>query len=144
MRVKFVILACAALFPATSNAAAQANAMTESAQARELWTGVWQNGDNSMHVRATKCGEATMCGTVVWANEQAKAQIAEKGRTLVGTEVFRDFRQTGPNQWKGKFYVPALDKTVSGRIELTDPESITASACAFALVCQTRHYKRIR
>jgi uncharacterized protein (DUF2147 family) len=59
--------------------------------------------------------------------------------------VFREFRQTGSNEWKGKVYVPALDQTISGRIELTDSDSITASGCAlFGFGCQTRHWKRIR
>lgn len=144
MRLKILVLACAALSSLTATASAQAAPETEKPQPSEMWSGVWENGDNSMHVRATRCGES-MCGTVVWADDKFKAKVAEKGRTLIGTEVFRDFHQTGPNQWKGKVYVPTLDKTVSGRIELTDPESITASACAFGPIgCQTRHYKRIR
>jgi uncharacterized protein (DUF2147 family) len=135
------LLACAALTLAVATGSARADPEPARGAA---WTGTWTNMNNTMHVRAGRCGDA-MCGTVIWADDKSKADIASRGRTLVGTQVFREFRQTGPNEWKGKVYVPALDQTISGRIELTDPESITASGCAlFGFGCQTRHWKRIR
>jgi len=142
MRVKSLMLACAMLSGAAA-LAPQASAASDPA-AGPSWAGVWANGNNRMHVRAARCGEA-MCGTVVWADDKMKQEVAARGRSLVGAQVFRDFRQIGPNQWKGLVYIPAIDKTVSGKIELNDSESITASACMFGPVgCQTRHYKRIR
>jgi uncharacterized protein (DUF2147 family) len=138
------LLACAALALTVAAASAQAGPEGDPARSGAPWTGTWTNMNNTMHVRAGRCGDA-MCGTVVWADDKTKADIASRGRTLVGTQVFREFRQTGPNEWKGKVYVPALDQTISGRIELTDPDSITTSGCAlFGFGCQTRHWKRIR
>lgn len=136
------LLACAAL---TLTVASAAIAQGEPDPARgAAWTGTWTNMNHTMHVRAARCGDA-MCGTVIWADDKTKADIASRGRTLIGTQVFREFRQTGPNEWKGKVYVPALDQTISGKIELTDADSITASGCAlFGFGCQTRHWKRIR
>ena len=137
------LLACAALTLAVATGSARAGPDPEPAR-NGAWAGTWTNMNNTMHVRAGRCGDA-MCGTVIWADDKSKADIASRGRTLVGTQVFREFRQTGPNQWKGKVYVPALDQTISGRIELTDSDSITASGCAlFGFGCQTRHWKRIR
>ena len=136
------ILACAAALTVVSASAAQAD--PDPSRNGAAWVGNWTNMNNTMHVRAAPCGDA-MCGTVIWADDKTKAQIAEKGRTLIGTQVFREFRRTGPNVWKGKVYVPAIDQTVNGTIELTDSESITASGCSFfGLGCQTRHWKRIR
>ncbi|MGN6819713.1 MAG: DUF2147 domain-containing protein [Sphingomonas sp.] len=138
------LFACAALTLTVATASAQADMQPDPARHGTSWSGVWTNGNNTMHVRAQRCGDA-MCGTVIWADDKTKADIAARGRTLLGTEVFREFRQTGPNEWRGKVYVPAIDQTVSGRIELTDPDHITASGCAlFGLGCQTRHWKRIR
>jgi uncharacterized protein (DUF2147 family) len=143
MRSMSFLLVSAVLLSATAAASAQADAPDPS-RAGAPWSGTWTNMNNTMHVRAARCGDA-MCGTVVWADDKTKADIAEKGRTLVGTQVFRNFRQTGPNEWKGQVYVPAIDKTITGKIQLTDGESITASACVFGFVgCETRHYKRIR
>jgi uncharacterized protein (DUF2147 family) len=137
------LLACAALTLAVAAGSAHAGPDPDPARSGG-WAGTWTNMNNTMHVRAGRCGDA-MCGTVIWADDKSKADIASRGRTLVGTQVFREFRQTGSNEWKGKVYVPALDQTISGRIELTDPDSITASGCAlFGFGCQTRHWKRIR
>ena len=137
------LLACAAL-TLTVAAAADAQGGADPARENAAWSGTWTNMNNTMHVRAGRCGDA-MCGTVIWADDKTKADIASHGRTLIGTQVFREFRQTGPNEWKGKVYVPAIDQTISGRIELTDSDSITASGCAlFGFGCQTRHWKRIR
>ena len=138
------LLACVALMLTVAAASAQADAQPDPARAGAPWAGTWANGNNTMHVRASRCGDA-MCGIVVWAEEKTKADIAARGRTLLGTQVFREFRQTGPNEWRGKVYVPAIDQTISGRIELTDPDHITASGCAlFGFGCQTRHWQRIR
>ena len=94
------LLACAALTLAVTAGPARAGPDPEPAHGA-AWTGTWTNMNNTMHVRAGRCGDA-MCGTVIWADDKSKADIASRGRTLVGTQVFREFRQTGPNQWKGK------------------------------------------
>ncbi len=41
--------------------------------------GIWRNPQDSVHVRSDHCG-ASMCGTVVWANDKAKTD-ARKGGT---------------------------------------------------------------
>jgi uncharacterized protein (DUF2147 family) len=145
MRPIALLLACATLVSVAAVASARPDVEPDPARSSGApWAGTWTNMNHTMHVRATRCGDA-MCGIVVWADEQTKADIAARGRKLIGTQVFRDFRQTGANEWKGVVYVPAINKSIPGRIELTDPESITASACILGPIgCQTRHYKRIR
>ena len=145
MRVMLTrILACAALALTVTVASAQADPQPDPARNAAPWSGTWTNMNNTMHVRAARCGDA-MCGTVIWADDKTKAEIAAKGRTLIGPPVFREFRKAGGSSWRGKVYVPAIDQTVTGTIELTDSDSITASGCAFlGFGCQTRHWKRIR
>lgn len=107
------------------------------------WAGVWTNMNNTVHIRAGKCGDA-MCGTVIWAADKAKADVAARGGKLIGTQVFRGFRPAGGNEWKGKVYIPDLGQSFDGKLTLTDSNSITATGCAFmGIGCQTRHYKRI-
>src|SRR5678816_2177559 len=61
---------------------------------------VLRNPQNSVHVRIHPCGK-TRCGTVVWANAKAKADSARGGTpNLVGTELFREFREVSPKVWK--------------------------------------------
>ena len=63
---------------------------------------VWRNPSNSVHVRVYQCGKSR-CGTVVWANAKAKADSARGGTAnLVGTQLFREFREVSPNRLEGK------------------------------------------
>src|SRR3982751_1376530 len=95
------LMACAALTLTVVAASAQASPEPDPARAGAAWAGTWANGNNTMHVRAGRCGDA-MCGIVVWADDKTKADITARGRTLLGTQVFREFRQTGLNEWRGK------------------------------------------
>src|SRR4249920_2702451 len=75
---------------------------------------VCRNPQNSVHVRVHPCGKSR-CGTVVWANQKAKADSARGGTpNLVGTELFRDFREVSPKVWKGKVFVPDLNRVFTG------------------------------
>lgn len=58
--------------------------------------GVWRNPQDSVHVEVRHCG-ASMCGTVIWANERAIAD-AKRGGTdnLIGLQLFRDFSMETP------------------------------------------------
>jgi uncharacterized protein (DUF2147 family) len=65
-------------------------------------------------VRIHTCGKSR-CGTVVWANDKAKADSPRGGtRNLVGTELFREFREVSPKVWKGRVFVPDLNKVFTG------------------------------
>ena len=110
----------------------------------ESWVGVWRNTNNTVHIKAVPCGDNSMCGTVVWANDQAKADVAAKGRQLIGMQLFRSFRQTSPMEWQGKVFIPDIGSTFSGKIKLTDRNNLVAVGCFFAgFGCQTRHWSRI-
>jgi len=83
---------------------------------------VLRNPSNSVHVRIHPCGKSR-CGTVVWANDKAKADSARGGtRNLVGTELFREFREVSPKVWKGKVFVPE-----TGTVK--DQNTIVARGC---------------
>jgi uncharacterized protein (DUF2147 family) len=141
--IRFLTGAILALSLGTA-AAAQGQPGPEPDARSAGWIGTWANMNNTLHIKTSRCGE-DVCGVVIWANDKAKADVAEKGRTLVGAQLFRNFEQTGPNQWAGKVYVPDIDRTVSGKVTLTDRDSITAVGCLFGpFGCQTRHWKRIR
>lgn len=110
----------------------------------QSWVGVWRNTNNTMHIKAVPCGGGSMCGMVVWANQQATADVAAKGRNIVGMQLFSGFRQTGPMEWKGTVYVPTMDRNFSGRITLTDRNNLVAVGCLLlGMGCQTRHWSRL-
>jgi uncharacterized protein (DUF2147 family) len=106
---------------------------------------VLRNPSNSVHVRIHPCGN-TRCGTVVWANAKAKADAARGGtKNLIGTELFREFKEVSPKLWKGKVFVPDLNKTLTGTGTVKDRDSIVARGCLFAGIgCKSQTWKRVR
>lgn len=112
------------------------------------WTGVWRNAANSVHIRAAACGkrrDAGMCGTVIWASPKAKADVAARGRTLIGSQLFRDFQPSDDGVWEGRVYVPDIDKTFSGTIALDGPNRLIGEGCLFGgLGCKEQVWTRVR
>ena len=106
---------------------------------------VLRNPSNSVHVRVHDCGKSR-CGTVVWANDKAKADSARGGTpNLVGTELFREFREISPKVWKGKVFVPDLNKVLTGTGTVKDQNTIVARGCLFAgMGCKSQTWKRVK
>lgn len=105
---------------------------------------IWRNPQDSVHVRIHPCRDG-MCGTVVWANEKAKADSARGGtQNLVGTELFRDFHVTGTNVWKGKVFVPDLNHVFTGTGTLVDADTLVARGCiANNFGCKSQTWTRV-
>jgi uncharacterized protein (DUF2147 family) len=105
---------------------------------------VWRNPSNSVHVRVYQCGNSR-CGTVVWANAKAKAD-SERGGTanLVGTQLFREFREVSPKVWKGKVFVPDLNKVFTGTGTIKDENTVVARGCLIGNIgCKSQTWKRV-
>lgn len=106
---------------------------------------VFRNPQDSVHVRIHPCGKGR-CGTVVWANDKAKADSARGGtRYLVGTELFREFREVSPKVWKGKVFVPDVNKVFTGTGTIKDQNTIVARGCLIAgMGCKSQIWTRVR
>ena len=106
---------------------------------------VLRNPSNSVHVRIHPCGKGR-CGTVVWANAKAKADSARGGTpNLVGTELFREFREVSPKVWKGKVFVPDLNKVFTGTGTVKDQNTVVARGCLIGNIgCKSQTWTRIR
>ena len=106
---------------------------------------VLRNPSNSVHVRIHQCGKSR-CGTVVWANDKAKADSARGGtRNLVGTQLFREFREVSPKVWKGKVFVPDLNKIFTGTGTVKDKNTIVARGCLLGSIgCKSQTWTRVR
>ncbi|MEO1647807.1 MAG: DUF2147 domain-containing protein [Pseudomonadota bacterium] len=106
--------------------------------------GVWKNKSNSVHVEVTECGDAR-CGTVVWASEKAKGD-ARKGGTeqLVGTQLLRKFREKDNSRWRGKAFVPDMNKEFTGTITPIDFNTLEVKGCIIGgLICKTQVWTRV-
>jgi uncharacterized protein (DUF2147 family) len=106
--------------------------------------GTWRNIRNTMHIEIHHCDDS-MCGKVVWASDQAIADAKRGGtRDLIGTEIFRDFRRDAGGNWRGKVFVPDLNKTFSGTIELVDRNTLKGTGCLIGRVlCKSKVLVRI-
>lgn len=106
--------------------------------------GVWQNPQNSVHVRSYHCGE-NMCGVVVWANDKAKADAKRGGtETLVGLELFRDFSLNEKGNWAGKVFVPDINKTFTGAITVINEDTLKGGGCLIGRIgCKSQIWTRI-
>ena len=105
--------------------------------------GVWRNPKNSVHVDIRPCGTSA-CGTVVWASEKArKAALEGSGKELIGLQLFREFVKTR-DEWRGRVFVPDLNRTFSGGARLRDDEHLLARGCAIGrFLCKTQLWTRI-
>jgi uncharacterized protein (DUF2147 family) len=106
---------------------------------------VLRNPQNSVHVRIHPCGK-TRCGTVVWANSKAKADSARGGTpNLVGTELFREFREVSPKVWKGKVFVPDVNRVFGGTGTVKDKDTIVARGCLIgSMGCKSQVWTRVK
>lgn len=105
---------------------------------------VWRNPSNSVHIRIHSCGKSR-CGTVVWANDKAKADCARGGTpNLVGTELFRDFKEVSPRVWKGKVFVPDINRVFTGTATVKDQNTLVARGCLFGGIgCKSQTWMRV-
>jgi uncharacterized protein (DUF2147 family) len=106
--------------------------------------GTWRNLHDTMHIQIHHCGDS-VCGKVVWAGDQAIADAKRGGtRDLIGTEVFRDFRRDAGGNWRGRVFVPDLNKTFSGTIVLVDHNTLKGTGCLIGRVlCKSKVLVRI-
>jgi uncharacterized protein (DUF2147 family) len=107
--------------------------------------GLWRNPKGSVNVEIRSCG-TSICGYVVWANEKAIRDAREGGtEELIGLQLFSDFVQTGPGRWKGKVFVPDLNRTFAGTAERIDDGHIRAKGCVVPIIaCKAQVWVRLR
>ena len=106
--------------------------------------GVWRNPKNSVHIEIKPCSQGA-CGYVIWANAKAQADAREGGTAnLVGTQLFRSFTPRENGVWKGKVFVPDLNRTFTGSAEPIDARSLRAKGCFIGnVLCKTQIWTRI-
>jgi uncharacterized protein (DUF2147 family) len=136
---------------AASGAAAQQSPATAADPAAAVaklpdgaYLGTWANPSGSVHIRAARCG-ALVCGTIVFANDKARADAARGGTTtLIGTQLFEEFTSRGPREWRGRVFVPDMNRRVTGTATLVDPNRIRVEGCAARVVCRNQVWTRVK
>ncbi len=107
--------------------------------------GVWRNPKGSVHLDIRPCG-ANACGYVVWASAEAQADSRKAGNgDLVGAQLLREFRQQRPGLWRGRVFVPDMNRTFSGSAELVAPDRLRAKGCLIGgFLCKSQVWTRVQ
>lgn len=110
----------------------------------EMGGSVWRNPSNSVHIRFAACGP-NLCGTVVWANEKAKADAERgSGKALLGTRIFRDLRAVKPGTWEGRVHVPDIGASFDGTVTRQGENQLLGEGCLIGRIgCRSQLWTRV-
>jgi uncharacterized protein (DUF2147 family) len=127
-------LAALAVLAAASGAAAAENDLL----------GTWRNPKNTVHVEIRPCGTSA-CGYVVWASQKAQEDAREgSGHDLIGMQLLRDFAPV-KNGWRGRVFVPDLNRTLSGAARVIDANHLEAKGCLIgSILCKAQVWARVQ
>ena len=107
--------------------------------------GVWRNPKDNVRVEIRPCGPAA-CGTVIWASAKAQAKARAAGTdSLVGTQVLKNLElDERRGVWRGKVFVPELNRNFTGVAEPMDGGRLRAKGCVVGgLLCKSQVWTKI-
>ena len=106
--------------------------------------GTWQNPKRTIAVRIEVCG-GQLCGHIVGATAQAESDARDAGvNNLIGIELLRDYRESGPGRWSGTVYVPDMGRSFSSHIVELAPNKLRISGCLVAgFLCKSQDWTRM-
>jgi uncharacterized protein (DUF2147 family) len=106
--------------------------------------GVWANPKKTIAVRTAPCGQQ-LCGTIVSATAKALDDARAAGvDRLIGTELLRDYRRTGPARWSGTVFIPDMGRSFSSHIVEVSPGTLRISGCILGgWICKSQDWTRL-
>ena len=111
--------------------------------------GEWLTQAGTAKVRIASCaGKAErMCGTVVWlknagAKDTKNPDPGLRDRPILGVNLIRDFKQSGPGKWAGgRIYDPESGKTYDSKISANANGTLKVEGCVL-MICQAQTWRR--
>ena len=106
-------------------------------------TGRWKNPSGSVIVAIDTCG-AAYCGQVDWASDKAKADARKGGtETLVGTQLMTGFTPAGSGKWKGRLFIPDLNRRSKAELRMQSGGQLKVTGCAVGrMICRSQVWTR--
>ena len=105
--------------------------------------GRWKNPTGRVTVEIVACEEA-YCGSVISATESARADARRGGtETLVGTQLMTDFKAAGPGKWRGRLFIPDLNRRSKAELRLLGPGQLKVTGCMVGrMICKSQLWTR--
>ncbi|MCA3740453.1 DUF2147 domain-containing protein [Phenylobacterium sp.] len=107
--------------------------------------GVWYTQDKQGKVRIAPCGDK-LCGVIISgrgkdgkpasdARDDANPNPALRSRPILGLQILRDFKPTGPGRWGGgKIYDPNTGRTYDSKLSLSNGGVLKVEGCV-TVIC---------
>ncbi|MCA3738885.1 MAG: DUF2147 domain-containing protein [Phenylobacterium sp.] len=107
--------------------------------------GVWYTEDKQGKVRIAPCGDK-LCGVIISgrgkdgkpasdARDDANPNPALRSRPILGLQILRDFKPTGPGRWGGgKIYDPNTGRTYDSKLSLSNGGVLKVEGCV-TVIC---------
>jgi uncharacterized protein (DUF2147 family) len=103
------------------------------------------NERQSVVIQISECGDAALCGKVVSATDKARDD-ARRGGTdnLVGAELMSGFVEVRPGRWKGRLFIPDLNRSSGAEIALLEGNRLRVRGCAVGgMICRSQIWSRM-
>lgn len=105
--------------------------------------GRWKNPSGSVIVAIEPCGVA-WCGTVAWASDGAKSDALRGGTAaLVGTQLMTGFKPAGTGKWRGRLFIPDMNRRSKAELRLLETSQLKVTGCAVGrMICKSQIWTR--
>ena len=81
---------------------------------------------------------------MAWASDGAKAD-AKKGGTvsLIGAQLMTGFAAAGPGRWKGRLFIPDMNRRSKAELRMIGPGQLKVTGCAVGrMLCKSQLWTR--
>jgi uncharacterized protein (DUF2147 family) len=104
--------------------------------------GYWRSPRSTVVIHIAPCGPQ-LCGTVTWANENAKRNASKHVANLIGARLLTGLKG-GPTHYSGSVWIPDQDLHATAKVQVLNQRSLQVSGCVFfGLLCRSQVWPRV-
>lgn len=104
--------------------------------------GYWRSPKSTVVIHIAPCGPQ-LCGTVTWANENAKRNASKHVANLIGARLLTGLKG-GPTRYSGSVWIPDQDIHATAKLQMLSERSLQVSGCVFfGLLCKSQVWPRV-
>lgn len=103
--------------------------------------GIWRSPIGNSIMRIAPC-DLSLCGTVVWATDDASRASRPTTPRLLGTNLLTGLEQGANGIWLGKLFIPDLNIHVTAKIRRKSDRELEVSGCL--VICKSAVWTAFR